>query len=234
MQRSFSVLSGLCLVLLGGLFLMGNLIFPIFGIDLRWFQVWRLWPLFVVGLGLWLLAMTAFALKRRGFGALFIPALPVLTVGAILLFASVTNFYSIWVFAWPLVILSLALGFVLAALAMRLVWLGIPAIILGVNGAMLAFCAWTGMWSSWAVLWPIEPAAVGLVLLLVGAKVRSWVVAAVGLMFFEGAWLGVLASVGARLMGVWAFRLIGPMLLITAGAALLAWAVLGRRQERLG
>ncbi len=234
MQRSFSVLMGLCLVLLGGLFLMGNLVFPIIGIDVNWFQAWRLWPLAVVGLGLWLLSMTAFAVKRRGFGALFIPALPVLTTGAILLVASLTNFYHIWVVAWPLVILALALGFALAAFAMRVVWLGIPAIILGVNGAMLAFCAWTGMWSSWAVLWPIEPAAIGLVLLLVSAKVRSWIVAAVGLLFFEGAWLGVLASVGMRFLGVWAFRLIGPALLITAGAALLAWAVLGRKQARLG
>ncbi len=230
MQRTFSLLAGLGLILLGMLFLAGNLIFPIFGFSVAWLQIWRLWPLVVIGVGVGLLSLTAFSLKRRGFGALFIPALPVLTTGGILLFASVTNYYQVWAAAWPLVILSLALGFILAAFAMRVVWLGIPAILIGVNAAMLAFCNWTGLWGSWAVLWPIEPAAVGLVLLLVSLKVRSWLLAGIGFLFFEAAWMGVFTMVGARILGGWAFRLMGPGLLITSGGILLAWAILGRRK----
>ena len=233
MQRSLSLLTGICLILLGIVFLAGNLIFPILGLDAAWFQPWRLWPLVVIGVGVGLLSLTALALKRPGFGTLFIPALPVLTTGAILFFASLTNYYQVWAIAWPLVILSLALGFVLAALATRIVWLGIPAIMIGVNGAMLAFCAWTGLWSAWAVLWPIEPAAVGLVILLTGVKVRSWLVAGIGFLFFEAAWMGVFTMVGARILGSWAFRLMGPGLLIVSGGALLLWALLGQQKARL-
>jgi hypothetical protein len=38
---------------------------------------------------------------------------------------------------------------------------------------LLQFCALTGMWEVWAVLWTVEPLAVGLALLAVGGKTRS-------------------------------------------------------------
>ena len=45
--------------------------------------------------------------------------------------------------------------------------------IIGVNGLMLAFCNLTGLWSAWAILWPIEPLSIGLGLLILGVVNRS-------------------------------------------------------------
>jgi hypothetical protein len=52
--------------------------------------------------------------------------------------------------------------------------LAIPASIVGVNGLVLAFCNLTGLWQSWALLWPIEPLSVGLGLLVLGLAKRSY------------------------------------------------------------
>jgi hypothetical protein len=112
-------------------------------------------------------------LVYRGFGAFFIPGMPVLTTGAILLYASMTDRWEVWAVAWTLEILGLALGFVLAALFMRAPGLAIPAFIIGANGMLFAFCAVTGLWQSWAVLWPIEFLAVGLGLLVLGIANQS-------------------------------------------------------------
>ena len=75
--------------------------------------------------------------------------------------------------AWTLEILGLALGFVMAALFMRAPGLAIPAFIIGINGMMFAFCAVTGLWQSWAILWPIEFLSVGLGLLVLGIANQS-------------------------------------------------------------
>jgi hypothetical protein len=37
---------------------------------------------------------------------------------------------------------------------------------------VLQFCALTGLWNAWAVLWTVEPLSVGLSLLAVSAKTR--------------------------------------------------------------
>jgi hypothetical protein len=110
---------------------------------------------------------------HRGFGAFFIPGIPVLTTGAILLFASLTNYWGIWAVAWTLIVLALALGFVMAAIFMRVPALAIPALIVGVNGLILVFCVVTGLWESWAILWPMEFLAVGLGLLVLGIANQS-------------------------------------------------------------
>ncbi len=62
----------------------------------------------------------------------------------------------------------MAAAFVLMAVFLKVPWLMIPASILGFTGLVLQFCAATGWWSSWAVLWTVEPFAVGLPLLLIG------------------------------------------------------------------
>lgn len=229
MQKLFSLLMGLGLIVVGVLFLAGNLVMPLLGFNLVWFEVWRLWPLFIIAVGIGLAALAMGFVRKPAMGAIFIPALPVLTTGAINLYVSLTDRWQVWATAWPLIVLAVAVGLLLAALTTRIVWLGIPAILVGLNALVLAFCAWTGLWSAWSVLWAVEPLGVGLVLLLVALKVRSWLVAAFGLLFCEVAWMAVFATLGVPFLGAWVYRLIGPGLFILAGIVLLGWAFLGRR-----
>jgi len=164
-ERSLSLIFGVALVAIGAISLVGNTLLVM--------QAWRLWPLTVIIAGIALCIPGFFGLKRRGFGSFFIPSIPVLTTGGILLFASLFNRWNVWEIAWPLEVLGLAVGFTLAAIFMRVVGLAIPAMIIGVNGLMLAFCNLTGLWGSWAILWPIEPLSIGLGLLIVGVVKRS-------------------------------------------------------------
>jgi hypothetical protein len=164
-ERSLSLIFGFALVAIGGLSLLGNTLLAT--------QAWRLWPVSVIIVGIALTLPGFFGLKSRGFGSFFIPGIPLLTTGGILLFASLFEHWSVWELAWPLEVLALAIGFTLAALFMRAAGLAIPAMIIGVNGLVLAFCNLTGLWEAWAVLWPLEPLAVGLGLLVVGAANRS-------------------------------------------------------------
>src|SRR5512145_2212576 len=130
-EKLFNLIAGITLLIIGVAALFGNLFLAT--------KAWRLWPLIIIlaGLGLTLPGFLGFA--HRGFGAFFIPGIPVLTSGAILLFASLTDHWEIWAVAWVLEILGLALGFILAAIFMRVPGLAIPAFIIGINGMMLAF-----------------------------------------------------------------------------------------------
>ena len=164
-ERSLSLIFGLALVAIGAISLLGNTLMAM--------QAWRLWPLTVIIAGIALTIPGFFGLKRRGFGSFFISGIPVLTTGGILLFASLFDRWNVWELAWPLEVLGLAVGFALAAIFMRVAGLAIPAMIIGVNGLMLAFCNLTGLWGSWAILWPIEPLSIGLGLLILGVVKRS-------------------------------------------------------------
>jgi hypothetical protein len=159
-ERTFNLIAGVTILVLGVIALFGNMFLTT--------KAWKLWPIIILlaGVGLTIPGFLGFA--RRGFGAFFIPGLPVLTTGGILLYASLTGNWGVWAVAWPLEILGLAIGFVLAAIFMRVPGLAIPAFIVGVNGALLGFCAMTGLWQSWAILWPMEFLAIGLGLLVLG------------------------------------------------------------------
>lgn len=164
-ERALSLIFGCALVALGGLSLLGNAFLTT--------GAWRLWPLTVVLLGIALTLPGFYGLQSRGLGSFFIPGLPLLTTGGLLLFASLFGRWNVWELAWPLEVLALAVGFALAAIFMRVAGLAIPAMIIGINGLILAFCNLTGLWEAWAVLWPLEPLAVGLGLLVVGVANRS-------------------------------------------------------------
>ena len=164
-EKLFNLIAGITLLTIGAIALAGNMFLTT--------QAWKLWPLVIVLAGVGLTFPGFLGFVPPGFGAFFVPGIPVLTVGSILFFASLTNYWEIWSVAWTLVILGLALGFVMAALFMRVPGLAIPAFIIGVNGMMLAFCAVTGLWQSWAILWPIEFLAVGLGLLVLGIANQS-------------------------------------------------------------
>jgi len=228
MSKRFSILVGLVLILMGSLSLAFSLVMPMLEMS-----VWRLWPMILVGMGL-LFVLPPFLVRgRRGLGGLFIPGAPILTTGGLLLFASIFNAWEAWEQLWPLEMLALAVGFLFAAVYMRNVWLLIPAIIIGVNGALLQFCALTGWWSVWAALWTIEPLSVGLSFLVVSVGKRSAGLFIAGLILCGLAGTGLMGmtailSAGAFLPGRWVINLAGPILFILVGLLLIVWSVVRR------
>jgi hypothetical protein len=224
MDRRSSVLSGVALVLLGVVLLVFMGIAAVMGFDLVAF-LWRLWPLTVTGVGLCFVIPPFLVRDRRGLGGLFIPGMPILTTGGILLLASVTNAWGVWEWLWPMLLISLAMGFLFAAIYMRLIWLIIPATILGMNGMVFQFCAITGLWHWWSVLWVIEPLSVGLPLLFIGfyRDIRGLRIAGSILCGIAGAMFMLMILI---LGAWWPLALFGPGLLILGGLAVLVWGML--------
>src|SRR5512136_416868 len=100
-MRQLSILGGVGLIFLGGLLLTFTLLGPLVGL-----AVVQLWPLIVVGVGLACAAPPLLARGRPGLGGLFIPAVPILTTGVILLWASLFNAWGIWIWLWPMEVLG--------------------------------------------------------------------------------------------------------------------------------
>ena len=227
MGSRFSFLAGITLILIGALSLAFTLVMPMLGWGVWMWGAWRLWPLLVVAGGLLFVVSPLLARGRRGLGGLFIPGVPILTTGGILLYASVMDAWHAWEWLWPLEVLAIAIGFLLAGIYMRSIWLLFPAIIVGANGALLQFCALTGLWESWAVLWLAEPLAVGLAFLIVNLRRRSR-----GL-FIAGMILCSLAAIG--LMGMTAMfprwvliNALGPAVLLLLGLTMLVNSLVRR------
>jgi hypothetical protein len=170
---------------------------------------------------LFLAAIPFLSPTHRSLGVLFIPAFVVLTNGSILFIASLFNLWNVWTFLWPLEVLSVAAGFLFAALYTRWVWLAIPAILIGANGFVLAFCNTTGLWSWWSVLWTVEPLALGVSLLVIAIKTRLKAIGVVGLLFC--AFAGIMASMMASIfLSAWRlFSFFWPVALIVTGFTLL-------------
>jgi hypothetical protein len=211
-EKLFNLIAGITLLTIGVIALAGNVFLAT--------KAWKLWPLIILlaGFGLTISGFLGFA--RRGFGSFFIPGIPVLTTGAILLYASLTDNWEVWSVAWTLEVLGLALGFALAAFFMRVPGLAIPAFIVGVNGLMLAFCAVTGLWESWAILWPIEFLAVGLGLLALGiANGSAGVKTAASILFtIAGGGFFISTFISAFNKGVLKFAV--PVMLLFTGVLL--------------
>lgn len=176
-SKPVTFIMGLFLIFSGAAALLLNSGFALLGLQVH---TWRFWPLFILGIGLVMALAPLLRRGRRGMGGLFIPAMPIITTGVLLGLGSLFNLWHLWASLWPLELLSLALGFILFAAYAGNIWLLIPALFIGATGAVLQFCALSGWWSSWAVLWTVEPLCVGLMLLLVAWKKQSWVVMTVG------------------------------------------------------
>jgi hypothetical protein len=219
-ERTLSLIFGFGLIAMGGISLAGNLLLRL--------EAWRMWPIIVVLLGIGLTFPGFFGFAKRGFGSFFIPGIPVLTTGGILLAASLFNRWQIWAVAWPLVILALALGFALAAIFMRLPALAIPAFIIGVNGLLLAFCSLTGLWQAWAVLWPMEPLSVGLGLLTLAIFSRSHGAGVAAVVLFSIAGIGFFITSFISVFNSSILRFGAPLMLILTGALLASLSLLKR------
>jgi len=213
-ERSLSLIFGLALVAIGIISLLGTSLLAL--------QAWRLWPLTVVILGVALCAPGFFGLKKRGLGSFFIPGVPVLTTGGILLFASLFDRWEVWSLAWPLEVMGVALGFALAAIFMRVAALAIPAMLIGLNGLLLAFCNLTGLWEAWAILWPIEPLSIGLGLLILGVFNRSSGTKLAGLILTGIAGAGFFISSFISVLNGTLLRFAAPGLLVLCGVILIA------------
>jgi len=185
----------------------------------------------VVGAGLLFCLPPFIFSKVRGLSGLFIPGLPTLTTGVLLFIASVTGNWHIWAYLWPLEVISVAVGFVLMGIFLKVPWLMIPASIIGLTGMVLQFCAATGWWSSWGVLWTVEPLAVGLPLLLIGMfkKIEGVKVAGIILCGFAGLAFAAMSSI--LVTSHWITRLIGPVIVLALGTLLVISALLKRPVE---
>jgi hypothetical protein len=227
MQKNTSLLFGVTLILLGVLALVGNLLLRSVGGGIL--LGFRAWPIFVVAAGLLFCLPSFIFSKVPGLSGLFIPGIPTLTTGVLLFFASVTGNWHIWATLWPLEVISVALGFVLMALFLKVPWLLIPASIIGMTGLVLQFCAATGLWSSWAVLWTVEPFAVGLPLLLIGMFKKIEGVKVAGIILCGIAGLGFAAMSALLVTSLWITRLIGPGIILALGILLVLSALITRK-----
>jgi hypothetical protein len=222
-DRLLSLIFGIGLVAVGMFSLAGNLLLRL--------EAWRLWPVIVILLGLGLTIPGFFGLVKRGFGSFFIPGIPLLTTGGILMVASLFHRWDVWAVAWPLEILGVALGFTLAAIFMRVPALAIPAMIVGANGLLLAFCNLTGLWQAWAFLWPVEPLSIGLGLLVLSFfnKSNGTRLAAVVLFLIAGCGFFIMSFISIFSHPLLRFG--APLMLITTGV-ILALLGLFKREER--
>ena len=100
MERRTLFIVGAALVLPGVLSLVVTGVLSLFGFNLGDF-ILRLWPSVVTAVGLCFVVPPFLVRGKRGLGALFIPGMPILTTGGILLLASVLNAWSVWAWLWP-------------------------------------------------------------------------------------------------------------------------------------
>jgi hypothetical protein len=220
MQRSSSsLIAGSILIALGVLALFVSLS----GINL-WTVSWRWWPTIIIAFGA-LVALLPIFIRRRWMGLLFVVAAPIIATGVLLLMSMTSGQWFLWVRWWPIEVLSVALGFLLAAIYAREAWLLVPAIFIGVNGGLFLFNMWYGQWYLWKVLWILQPLSLGLALLLVGVIKHSGVtlgfgIALSGLSIFCSALMSPIFRDTAPLAGS-----LGAVTLIAMGGALLLWNV---------
>jgi len=228
MQKKGSLFVGLFLILLGVLSLGGNLVMSL---DRQIpHNIFQLWSVVVIGMGLLFIMPPFFAPQNRSLGGLFIPGVPVLVTGGILFAASVSGNWGIWAYAWPLVVIAEALGLALGALFIRVIWLLIPAFLVGFIGLALQFTALTGLWTTWAVLWTFVPLALGLAFLIIGLKEHRETLTTVGIGFCGFAGLAF-AGFSIFPVSLKFANLIAPVFVILMGAMLIALAYLKRTKS---
>lgn len=214
---------GAMLVVVGVLALASSVLGIVFG-----FRIWQLWPLIVITAGLLMTAPAIFVRNRPLLSGLYILGLPTITTGVLLLFSSVFHWWEVWSLLWPLEVLSVALGCLLTAIKQKAPWLMVPAIIIGANGMILQFCTLTGWWRAWAVLWAVEPIAIGISLLTLNTRRHSRGLLTTGLVFcaigalgfFEGMAIASLSAL-RPLWQLW--RWLTPITIILIGAGLIIW-----------
>lgn len=231
MEKKASLFIGIFLLVLGAFALVGNILLTASG--LAFIRAFQLWPLFVIAAGMLFIMPPFFFPKIRGLAGLMIPGFPALTTGLILLICNMTGNWGLWSILWPLEVIAVGLAFVFMAIWMRIIWLLIPAFLVGFNGLVLGFCALTHLWSAWAVLWVIEPLALGLAFLIIGLTQHYRTLAIVGAGFCAFAGLGVAASSFVIVSNFWLVQMIGPVFVMAMGVLMLVlgFSTRGKKAE---
>ncbi len=222
MNKRLSTIMGIALIVMGVLAVALNVGVPLLGLDTWMWGPWRLWPLAIVGVGLLFVVPPLLYRDKSGLASLFIPGVPTLATGGILLFCSTFTAWGAWAWLWPLEVIALGLGLLLAAIFMRVIWLLIPAIIIGANGLLFLFCSITGLWEVWAALWTIEPLSLGIAFLIIHARRQIQGLRIAGLILCGIAGLG-LVGMSALLRGYWFINMLGPAALILVGLGMMFW-----------
>jgi hypothetical protein len=116
---------------------------------------------------------------------------------------------------------------------MRVIWLIIPGFIVGANGLLFLFCAVTGMWDVWALMWTIEPLSVGLALLVIGARKKRPGLMSAGIVLCSiggVSLLGMAAILSITWVAgwLWMVRFVFPVALVFGGIVLLLWSLTRR------
>ncbi len=223
-----SAIVGIAFVAIGVIALFGNGLFPLLG-----FATWglaSLWPLIVLGIGASFIC-APFMVGKRGMAGMFIPGAPIMMTGIILLIASMFNYWSIWAWAWPLELVALSIGFIMAALGLQTRELFIPAIIIGANGLIFLACTVTGWWEAWSIIWTLEPLAVGIALLFTGSitenaglRKAGWILCLIA---------GVAAVIMIAILSTIGISFIGSGILILLGVGLLLKGVLPNKSVEI-
>jgi hypothetical protein len=221
MNQKVSAMIGTMLILLGGAFMLINMAIPAAG---AW--VGQTWPLFIVTGGAMFMLVPFFFRQEKWTGVFFIPGMPILVTGLLLLVSNILNSWNIWDWAWSLLIIAIAAGLILAAFTTRILWMGVPAILLAATGLILGYCAVTGNWSNWVWLWGLEVAAVGIMIIAVGILAKNMVVRTVGWSFigfgaFAATIMMALAGENSRYM-----TFVSAAILILGGIALVVGGLL--------
>ena len=84
--------------------------------------------------------------------------------GGNLLLAMLAGFmrsYSIFTHGWPIELFLVGLGLCLIMQLVDSIWLLIPVGIISGNGLLMVYYQFTGNWSDWYYLWPLEPLIIG-------------------------------------------------------------------------
>jgi hypothetical protein len=236
MQKKVALLFGVTLVALALLLLAGNLLTGIFDTNVV-HTGFHTWPLAVIAIGL-LFCVPPFIFhqqkglgEQKGLGGGFIPGIPIFTTGCLLFTSSITGNWAFWGKLWPLEVIGVALGFMMAAIFLRVVWLMLPASIVGLTGLVLLFCSLTGLWASWAVLWTVIPLSVGLPLLLIGIFQKHDGVKLAGLIVSGFAGLAFTAMSSLITASSWITKLGGPAIIFLLGLFMIGSVLFKKKDE---
>jgi len=149
-QKRGSLAVGLILILLGGLFLLGQLV-P--GLQ-QWVDVQFTWPLIVIGVGVIFFLVSLLA----GVPDLAVPASIIAGIGCLLYWQNETGNWSSWAYAWTLIPGFAGVGVILAGLLARRTG---KALREGINMIItsliifLIFSSFLGGWNIFGAYWPV-------------------------------------------------------------------------------
>jgi hypothetical protein len=161
LKRRTNLAAGLVLILIGGVFLVGQLVPDAFA----WLDSANSWPLFIIGLGVLLLVIGLLT----GVPAMAVPACIVGGIGGLLYWQNATGNWASWAYVWTLIPGFVGIGIVLSGL-----FSGQPrkAIREGGGSIFVSLVLFTifgfffGRDAFQGILWPIMLIALGAVVLI--------------------------------------------------------------------